>query len=39
MSAFHVFRGPLEPLDGARDAKQTERLDWDVRRRERRACT
>ena len=31
-SAFHAFRGSLEPLDGARDAKQTERLSWDVRR-------
>ena len=31
-SAFHAFRGALEPLDGARDAKQTERLSWDVRR-------
>jgi carbonic anhydrase len=31
-SAFHAFRGQLEPLDGARNAKQTERLEWDVRR-------
>jgi carbonic anhydrase len=31
-SAFHAFRGQLEPLDGPRDAKQTERLAWDVRR-------
>ena len=31
-SQFHAFRGTLEPLDGARDAKQTERLSWDVRR-------
>jgi carbonic anhydrase len=31
-SAFHAFRGPLEPLDGPCDAKQTERLEWDVRR-------
>ena len=31
-SSFHAFRGPLEPLDGARNAKQTERLEWDVRR-------
>jgi carbonic anhydrase len=31
-SAFHAFRGPIEPLDGPRDAKQTERLTWDVRR-------
>jgi carbonic anhydrase len=31
-SAFHAFRGALEPLDAPRDAKQTERLSWDVRR-------
>ncbi len=31
-SQFHAFRGALEPLDGPRDAKQTERLEWDVRR-------
>jgi carbonic anhydrase len=31
-SQFHAFRGPLEPLDAARSAKQTERLEWDVRR-------
>jgi len=31
-SAFHAFRGPLEPLDGPRSAQQTERLEWDVRR-------
>ena len=31
-SQFHAFRGQLEPLDGARNAKQTERLEWDVRR-------
>ena len=31
-SSFHAFRGQLEPLDGPRDAKQTERLEWDVRR-------
>ncbi len=31
-SSFHAFRGTLEPLDGPRDAKQTERLSWDVRR-------
>ena len=31
-SQFHAFRGPLEPLDGPRNAKQTERLQWDVRR-------
>jgi carbonic anhydrase len=29
---FHAFRGPLEPLDAPRSAKQTERLEWDVRR-------
>ena len=32
LSAFHAFRGALEPLDAPRDAKQTERLAWDVRR-------
>jgi carbonic anhydrase len=31
-SAFHAFRGPLEPLDGPPNARQTERLEWDVRR-------
>jgi carbonic anhydrase len=31
-SAFHAFRGPIEPLDAPRVAKQTERLAWDVRR-------
>ena len=31
-SQFHAFRGPIEPLDGARNAKQTERLEWEVRR-------
>jgi len=31
-SSFHAFRGPLEPLDAPRSAKQTERLEWDVRR-------
>jgi carbonic anhydrase len=31
-SAFHAFRGSLEPLDAPRDAKQIERLSWDVRR-------
>ena len=31
-SAFHAFRGKLEPLDGERNAQQTERLEWDVRR-------
>jgi carbonic anhydrase len=31
-SAFHTFRGQIEALDAPRDAKQTERLEWDVRR-------
>jgi carbonic anhydrase len=31
-SAFHAFRGQIEPLDAPRDAKSTERLVWDVRR-------
>lgn len=31
-SAFHAFRGQIEPLDAARDEKNTERLRWDVRR-------
>ena len=31
-SAFHAFRGPIEPLDAPRDAKNIERLAWDVRR-------
>lgn len=31
-SAFHAFRGQVEPLDAPRDAKATERLAWDVRR-------
>jgi carbonic anhydrase len=31
-SAFHAFRGAIEPLDAPRDAKSTERLAWDVRR-------
>jgi carbonic anhydrase len=31
-STFHAFRGQLEPLDAPRDAKQMERLSWDVRR-------
>jgi carbonic anhydrase len=30
--AFHAFRGPLEPLDAPRNATNTERLEWDVRR-------
>jgi carbonic anhydrase len=31
-SQFHAFRGPIEALDAARNDKQTERLQWDVRR-------
>ena len=31
-SAFHAFRGQIEPLDAPRDAKNLERLAWDVRR-------
>ncbi|HEY6512406.1 MAG TPA: carbonic anhydrase [Burkholderiaceae bacterium] len=31
-SAFHAFRGAIEPLDAPRDAKNIERLQWDVRR-------
>jgi carbonic anhydrase len=31
-SAFHAFRGQLEPLDAPRDVKNIERLQWDVRR-------
>jgi len=31
-SAFHAFRGAIEPLDSPRDAKNMERLAWDVRR-------
>jgi len=31
-SAFHAFRGPLEPLDSPRDDNNMERLSWDVRR-------
>jgi len=31
-SAFHPFRGAIEPLDAPRDAKNIERLQWDVRR-------
>jgi carbonic anhydrase len=30
--AFHAFRGAIEPLDAPRDAKNIERLSWDVRR-------
>jgi carbonic anhydrase len=31
-SAFHAFRGQIEPLDAPRDAKNIGRLEWDVRR-------
>ena len=31
-SAFHAFRGQIEPLDAPCDAKSIERLSWDVRR-------
>jgi carbonic anhydrase len=31
-SAFHAFRGQIEPLDAPRDVKNIERLQWDVRR-------
>jgi carbonic anhydrase len=31
-AAFHAFRGGIEPLDAPRDAKNMERLAWDVRR-------
>jgi carbonic anhydrase len=31
-SAFHAFRGQIEPLDAAPEAKSRERLQWDVRR-------
>jgi carbonic anhydrase len=30
--AFHAFRGQIEALDSPRDAKNMERLAWDVRR-------
>jgi len=30
--AFHAFRGPISPLDAPGNAKDTERLQWDVRR-------
>jgi carbonic anhydrase len=30
--AFHAFRGQIEPLDAPRNAKNMERLAWDVRR-------
>jgi|SRR5262245_58901054 len=31
-AAFCAFRGQLEPLDAPRDARNMERLGWDVRR-------
>ena len=31
-SAFHAFRGKLEPLDAPRSEAQMERLAWNVRR-------
>lgn len=31
-AAFHAFRGMIEPLNAPRDAKNMERLAWDVRR-------
>ena len=31
-SAFHAFRGQIEPVDSPRDDKNMERLAWDVRR-------
>ncbi len=31
-SAFHAFRGAIEPLDAPRDEKNMERLAWDLRR-------
>lgn len=31
-SAFHAFRGAIEPLDAPRDERNIERLGWDVRR-------
>lgn len=31
-SQFHAFRGPIEALDAPRSVKQTQRLEWDVRR-------
>ena len=31
-SAFHAFRGQIEPLDSPRDDSNTARLEWDVRR-------
>jgi len=31
-AAFHAFRGAIEPLDAPPDARNRERLQWDVRR-------
>jgi carbonic anhydrase len=31
-TAFHAFRGAIEPLDSPRDEKNIQRLQWDVRR-------
>jgi carbonic anhydrase len=31
-SAFHAFRGAIEPLDAPRNSTNIERLEWDVRR-------
>lgn len=31
-ASFNAFRGQIEPLDAARSAQSTERLQWDVRR-------
>jgi len=31
-SSFHAFRGQIEPLDAPPNAKNRERLAWDVRR-------
>ena len=30
-SAFHSFRGQIEPLDSPRDENNIARLEWDVR--------
>jgi carbonic anhydrase len=31
-SAFHAFRGQIEPLDAEPDARSRQRLEWNVRR-------
>ena len=31
-AAFYAFRGQIEPVDAPRDARNMERLGWDVRR-------